>query len=432
MAFPPFAKVAPIASTEAVLDDPTSPLEQTLKKHYGDTHVVEMEGYGAVLSSQRERTPSMVVRGVSDMTQQKTDDDDEVFQPLAASHAAAFAFELLSHFGLLYDAPHEGPAKFVAAETIGGTGRQDGRAHRSIGTLHDALDADPFPEIQSGALAFEAQQQLLSNETAAAAIQVSFVLNLSADFGPDDQARVDLVQEALRRIAGSQKIDLVAARKGSLLVFVADPDHALSRLSRVRLREGLLEQAGVDLIGFVPLAVYEVRDDQVADLRAASSELLAWPATLPDGEQLVRPELTRLSEQIDRTTSSTTAVIGAAGAGKSALLSTLSRAYSVRGWPVLAIKADLLDPDISHETDLRDRLGLTHPPATLLRDLARLGPVLLVIDQLDALAGYLDVKTARLSILLNLVRKLGGTENVHIVLSSRPFEFPHRRTWWSA
>src|SRR5690606_8469980 len=54
-----------------------------------------------------------------------------------------------------------------------------------------------------------------------------------------------------------------------------------------------------------------------------------------------------------------------------------------------------------------------------------LGPVVLIIDQLDALAGYVDLRTGRLSALLNLVRKLGMRRNVHIVLSARTFEYNH-------
>ena len=60
-----------------------------------------------------------------------------------------------------------------------------------------------------------------------------------------------------------------------------------------------------------------------------------------------------------------------------------------------------------------------------MRRLASRHPVLLILDQLDALAGYLDLKTERLSVLLSLVRRIGGIESVHIVLSSRTFEFQH-------
>ena len=55
----------------------------------------------------------------------------------------------------------------------------------------------------------------------------------------------------------------------------------------------------------------------------------------------------------------------------------------------------------------------------------RAGPVLLIIDQLDALAGYIDLRTVRLNVLLNLVCRLGQFDNIHTVVSSRTFEFEH-------
>ena len=94
----------------------------------------------------------------------------------------------------------------------------------------------------------------------------------------------------------------------------------------------------------------------------------------------------------------------------------------------MAIKGDQLDSGIAHESDLQEWLGLDAPPSAILRTLAKFMPVLLVLDQLDALAGYLDLRTTRLSILLNLVRQLGQTDNVHIALSSRTFEFQHGRS----
>src|SRR5690606_448853 len=90
--FPPDSLVAPIVSVEAVLADRTSELEALIAREYGDACVVEMEGYGAVYAASQERTPSIVVRGVSDMTEKKTPGDDAVRQPIAACHAAAFGF----------------------------------------------------------------------------------------------------------------------------------------------------------------------------------------------------------------------------------------------------------------------------------------------------------------------------------------------------
>ena len=263
-----------------------------------------MEGYGASFAAHWNDTPSIVVRGISDLAHhEKSPDTDALRQPVAARHAAAFSFELLKHWTL---------------------------AHPEVGQT----DSGPPPDVA---------------EEAAAA-------------------------EAIAVHLGSHRDEWAV---------------------------------------------------QLAQLAAASAELLSWPATLPDGQQIERPELAPLVSRIEGASSSTTAVIGDPGAGKSALLATLAHRFMERDWPVLAIKGDLLEPSVSTEERLQEHLGLDTPPSVLLRQLARSQRVLLVLDQLDTLAGYLDLKTERLSVLLSLVRRLGGIENVHIVLSSRTFEFGH-------
>src|SRR3546814_17325594 len=57
--------------------------------------------------------------------------------------------------------------------------------------------------------------------------------------------------------------------------------------------------------------------------------------------------------------------------------------------------------------------------------LAAFQPVYVFIDQLDALASQLDLRSGRLNVLLNLVRRIGGTPNVHLLPSARTFEFNH-------
>ncbi|MCG7363525.1 alpha/beta fold hydrolase [Roseomonas sp. ACRSG] len=258
--------------------------------------------------------------------------------------------------------------------------------------------------------------------------EVSFVLYLSADLGRDDTAGLDRLQDAIRTLAGSPRICVVEARAGSLQLFVSDPDGALQLIDLKCLRAGLLRLTGAELVGLTSIEAHEAheaRKEQIRELVAASGELLAWPTSLPNGKTFERPELAQLTDRMDGSLLSTTAVVGAAGSGKSSLLATLARSRMDAGWPVLAIKADLLEPDIVSEEMLGERLGLKRRPSVMLRELAESGPVVLVIDQLDALAGHLDVKTLRLSVLLNLVRAIGGTDNVHIVLSSRLFEFQH-------
>ena len=301
--FPPHGFVAPSVSVEAVQADRGSPLEELIRERYGDAHVVEMEGYGAYVAAQGSGIPCIMIRGVSDDTHEKRAEEDAHRQPIAARHAAAFAFELMAQWAEAY--PKDRGADW--SDEVGGW---------------------------------------------------------------------------------------------------ASAERAFGRTSR----------AGT---GHVPLE--QARDQ----LRNASLELLSWPSTLPDGRKIERPELGNLVERIEGFETSTTALLGAAGSGKSALLATLASRYVDQGWPVLAIKGDLLDVNVASEANLQEQLALDSPPSALLSALARDGPVLLILDQLDALARYLDIKTQRLSVLLNLVRKLGQRENIHIVLSSRTFEFEH-------
>ncbi|KPL53233.1 hypothetical protein ABB55_14270 [Prosthecomicrobium hirschii] len=400
--FPPIGLVAPIASIEAVLDSVESELEAQIAKGYGDTHVVEMEGYGAVYAATAERTPSIVIRGVSDMRQKKSAGSDKLLQPIAACHAAAFAFEMLSHFGQLYPAPEQ----------------RDG-APPAFPLL------SPSPETKTAAPSPTAASEPASVSSRPAQNRIAVVLNLSVDFGTEDGERIARLQDSLRAIGSNQRIEIVSVEAGSLRLFVADPDAALVRTGIDRLREGLAEREDAELIGMLLYADYERLAGIRAAFASASTELLAWPATLPGGETIERPELGQLRMRIEDHNTSITALLGEPGAGKSALLATIAKAYSARGWPVLAIKADLLDADIASEDDLQARLGFDASPSELIAALAAYGPVLIIIDQLDALAQHLDMRTGRLSILLNLIRKLGGRDNVHIVLSSRTFEFQH-------
>lgn len=400
VAYPPGGIVAPIASIEAVLDNPDSELEALLAQGYSDTCVVEMEGYGAVYAASAEQTPGIVVRGVSDMTEDKSAEKDATLQPIAACHAAAFGFEMLSHWGQLYEPPASAP-------------RDMRRRPEPAPPAEDLGTSGPDDAAPEGAVAASLQPR------------ISVVMNVLGDIAPQDQDRIERFQTSLRAIAADEEIEIVDAQAGSLHLFIADPNASLVRIDRDELHKAIAERENVELAGMVPLEAYSKLREIRSAFASASTDLLAWPATLPDGERLDRPELEELRARIENHTTSTTALLGAPGAGKSALLATLGRAYSEADWPVLAIKADLLDADIDSEAALKDRLGLDDLPSNLIRQLADFGPVLLLIDQLDALAGYLDLRTGRLSILLNLIRKLGGRDNVHIVLSSRTFEFNH-------
>ena len=393
-AFPPIGVVKPIVSVEAVLNDPESALEALIAQSCGDAHAVEMEGYGAAFAASEERTPGMVVRGISDMTSEKSPDDDGVLQPIAACHAAAFAFEMLNYWGIVHPSRTSTISGIVLGRTLAGSVRDVAEAERT-------------------------ERAPIQRE------QPTTVLNLDEEFPRDLNARVAAIEAQLQEITKTMSLKVIEAKHGSLRVWVADPEGALRDIGVERLRCALLERNESELLGMVSTAEYADLEVLRAQLASASRELMQWPKTLAGGQTIERPEMVEVIDRLESSNTSTTAVVGEPGAGKSALLSTIARRFVERGWPVLAIKADLLDANVTREGHLQEHLGLDELPSDLLQRMAKFQPVLLVLDQLDALAKYLDRHTSRLSVLLALVRRLSGTNNVHIVMSSRSFEYEH-------
>lgn len=96
---PPEAHVGPIATGESVITFTDSDIGKLLKERFGDTLAVEMESHG-VLQAVRanESVSALIVRGISDLIDNKAESDAQKFQEVAARHASAFAFEMLSQY----------------------------------------------------------------------------------------------------------------------------------------------------------------------------------------------------------------------------------------------------------------------------------------------------------------------------------------------
>jgi nucleoside phosphorylase len=79
-----------VASTESSVFD-------LLKANYGDALAVEMEGSGFLEAAHANpEVSTLIVRGISDTLNNKSDLDDDARQDMASRHASAFAFEVLS------------------------------------------------------------------------------------------------------------------------------------------------------------------------------------------------------------------------------------------------------------------------------------------------------------------------------------------------
>ena len=403
--FPPRSFVAPIVAVEAVLADRDSELAAIIDEHGGDAHAVEMEGYGAVFAADLARTPIMVVRGISDMIENKTPSDDAIYQPLAAIFAAAFTYELLNLWS------QSNPR----APDILGVPRSDELISLPL-PIAGATRQEP-PTLP------KRHEQDTAHSSATPAQKSVFVLNFEGDSEQFPQERLRAIADSVAEEIGTE-VNVLRGERGSFRLFL-ECGQKITHLDTDVLRTMLSERFGAELLGAIDEKEYLTILDLTSELDAPSEHLLAWPTTLPNGQRMERPELVKLLNIVREESDSTTVVLGLPGSGKSALLATYCAAAKQEGWPVLAIKADMLPPDVQNEIDLQSHLGLSECPSLMLERIAAFQPILLVIDQLDALASYLDLQTGRLSVLLNLVRRNSGTRNIHIVLSARTFEFEH-------
>ncbi len=93
----PEAWVGAIAAGDKVVASTHSEVYQQLRQNYGDALAVEMESHG-VLKALRANPEinALIIRGISDLIEDKSKVDDAGFQKIAARHASAFAFQILA------------------------------------------------------------------------------------------------------------------------------------------------------------------------------------------------------------------------------------------------------------------------------------------------------------------------------------------------
>ncbi len=382
-AFPPLAVIKGIVSGEEVVAGGKSERYVWLRSQFNDCGAIEMEGWGAMNAARHENTPAIIVRGISDMCVGKDHAKDNLHQPIAAAHAAAFAFSILSFLSKV--PATEGP--MVVGET----------------KKPEAAEAAEYPSSEER--------------------RVEFVFNFEGSKEEWSEEKVELVVERLKQAIGDEKLTLVRIEVGSVRLVMNVRESDLAVIDLAKLRE-VAADSGVTLLGATPAELAREAEKAKEALAAASVDLLAWEKTLPNGRWMERPERDNVEARFQLDTSSTV-LLGEPGSGKSALLSKIASDLLDQGATVFALKADFLSTHVRTEPDLQRELQLPAAPSELILRLAALQPVFVFIDQLDALASQLDLRSGRLNVLLNLVRRIGGVPNVHVLLSARTFEFNH-------
>lgn len=89
--------IQPLAAGEKVITSTRSATWKHIRANYEDAVAVEMEGYGFLQAAYANQPMSaLVIRGISDLIENKREADAANSQEIAARHASAFAFQILA------------------------------------------------------------------------------------------------------------------------------------------------------------------------------------------------------------------------------------------------------------------------------------------------------------------------------------------------
>lgn len=137
----PKAYLGPIAAGEKVVASTASDIFALLRSAYGDALAVEMEGYGfARAAHANAAVAALVVRGISDLVDGKSEADAGGSHEVASRHAAAFAFEVLARVSVPSASTPRGDVP--STHRADGAGDTRGLADRTVAALATADPAD--------------------------------------------------------------------------------------------------------------------------------------------------------------------------------------------------------------------------------------------------------------------------------------------------
>jgi len=111
-----------------------------------------------------------------------------------------------------------------------------------------------------------------------------------------------------------------------------------------------------------------------------------------------------------------------AGRGKTVVMRDVLTALEARGATVLAIKADQQLSGIGAHAVLHERLRLPEPVEAVASRLATTSPVVVIVDQVDALSLSLARDQQSLNAVLEMIARIRAMPGVTVLLSSRTFD----------
>lgn len=258
--------------------------------------------------------------------------------------------------------------------------------------------------------------------------------DLKSDFdylcGGDVYSSAQIAWETLRGIRvhcqDEAGLDRMNDALAALLLDGAPPTAAVLSLGNLAARN-----LGVHLDAAVieeRLGEYELRRAQRIDsptlIRAVATTLASWKTSIE--RELLQPpiprtESTELADSLRSDSGQVTAVVGTAGAGKSAVLYQAVQVLEADNWTALGFRLDRLEAFAS-TGEIGQHLGLGVSPVAALAAAAGRRPSLLVIDQLDAVSLASGRMPQRFDVVADLVREAAAFPGMHVLLACRAFD----------
>ena len=114
-------------------------------------------------------------------------------------------------------------------------------------------------------------------------------------------------------------------------------------------------------------------------------------------------------------------VTGKTGVGKSSLIAQALEEIEERGWPILALRVDRIEPAATPR-ELGQRLGLPASPASALANLADGKDCLLIIDQLDAVSLASGRNPEFFDCIAAMLNQANHHPNMRVLVACRKFD----------
>ena len=156
-------------------------------------------------------------------------------------------------------------------------------------------------------------------------------------------------------------------------------------------------------------------EDIVGAFKKTSQPLLSRAVNPED--RMPRNELVTLREFVSGDSAeSVLCVLGSPGTGKTALLAHLAQHAIAENMVTLAIKADTVPVENSFDNWSKSEIGLDVSALDAVRAAAARSEVLVIVDQLDALSGTVDLTSDRLDAVINFIQQCSDMGGVRVSL----------------